>query len=329
MPYKKKLSLLAAAAAVLALVYGLTLFFDPARTNARNAVFTWLPPGARDAADSVEISRGGGEPLSLVLRNGRWVTPLPPSGGENGAGGGALEVPVKQGRVDDLFRLLSARGAFPRRGSSAASHENLGLGDGAARLVIRGGPGLPLLDLLVGKDDPSGDEVFLRKNGEDVFRSGDRLISSYVNGERTAWYDLRLFDGTALDDVQRVGVNFAGSEGNVNYRVVRSGDGWTFEGGEPIAGKDKVESWIRDVLEAQGEDFVPPGDFTAADEIRMELGDGSSLVLRIGPPPPSAAGEDPAPEGGPRSAMAGGKPYGFTLSPWTVSRLLREPGYFR
>jgi len=323
MPYKKKLVILGSSAVFLALVYVLTLFFDPARTNARNERFTWLPAGSRDQADKIEITRGE-DKLELVFRRGKWFALLD----------GSEEVPVKQGRVDDIFRLLGTRGAFPHRGSSAASHEALGLGSGsavnsAARLVIRGGAGIPLLDLLVGQYDASGREVFLRKNGENEFRSGDSLIGTYINGENASWYDLKLFDETSIAQVQRVRVNFNGYSGPENetpligyidYTISRSGDNWIMEGSEEPLEKDNTEAWILGILEASGENFLPASSqsvFTPEAKITVELGDGKSLSLQI------AAGED-----GGATALVGGKPY-MALPRWTVTRLLRERGYFR
>jgi hypothetical protein len=340
MSSKKKIRILVISAALLALIYALTLFFDPDRINARHASFTWLSPGARDEADRIEITREG-EKLELILENGLWYALLD-----------SQEIPVKQGRVDDLFRLLGTRGAFPRRGSSAASHGDLGLGDTAARLVIRG-PGLPLLDLLVGKEDPSGREVFLRKNGENEFRSGDKLIASYVNGDRSSWYNLKLFEEKPLDLVQRVRVNFTGPEGITSYGIVRSGEGWILERNSSAIDREKAETWIRGILEAQGEDIAAPGDpegpgetaetltgpdpaaasmaeeagsiteGTAGNEagaeiplsgsVTVELGDGASLSLRIG------AGKD-----GKSPASVSGKLYAFVLPQWTVSRILRD-----
>jgi len=319
MPYKKKLVILGSTAVFLALVYALTLFFDPARINARNERFTWLPAGSRDLADKIEISRGE-DKLELVFQRGKWAALLE----------GSEEVPVKQGRVDDLFRLLGTRGAFPHRGSSAASHEALGLGAGAARLVIRGGAGLPLLDLLVGEYDSSGREVFLRKSGENEFRSGDTLIGTYINAESTAWYDLKLFEEASIAQVQRVRVNFSGYTGPedetpligyIDYNISRSGDNWIMEGDEEPLEKDKTESWILGILEASGENFLPASTqsiFTVEARITVELGDGKTLSLQIGP-----TGEN-----GGASALTTGKPY-VLLPRWTVTRLLRERGYFR
>jgi hypothetical protein len=310
MPYKKKIAILGITAIVLALIYSLTLVFDPERINTRNAAFTWLPAGARDEADRIEITRGE-QKLALVLESGKWFALFV-------VGGQELEVPVKQGRVDDLFRLLNTRGAFPRRGSSAASHGDLGLGADAARLVIRGGAGLPLLDLLVGNDDSSGREVFLRNYGEDVFRSGDRLISSYVKGERTAWYDLKLFTDASVDLVQRVRIRLNGPEGTEEYSIIRGGENWTFEGDALSLNKEKVETWIQGILESQGEDFLYPDNFIPAGTISVELGNGAVFSLQIG-----QSGED-----GKSPALVAGNAYGHVLPQWAVTRILRERTYF-
>ena len=76
MQYKKKVTVLTVITGVLVLVYGLTVFFDPERVNARNASFTWLPSGARDEADGIEITRQGAEPLVLVRKNDQWFSKI-------------------------------------------------------------------------------------------------------------------------------------------------------------------------------------------------------------------------------------------------------------
>jgi hypothetical protein len=325
MVYKKKVIILGASAVFLALVYLVTLFFDPSRANARNERFTWLPPGAREDADKIEII-GGDEKFELVLRDGKWFALLD-------ATGGPQEVPLKQGRVDDIFRLLGTRGAFPRRGSSASSHKDLGLSINGSttdgyRLVIRGGAGLPLLDLLVGQNDVSGKEVFLRKNGENEFRSGDKLIGSYVKADKTSWYDLKLFEETSVEQVQRVRVTFSGYTGPedetpligyIDYSIVRSAENWIMEGDSTPLDKDKTEAWIRGILEAQGDNFLPSqNNSAAAARIAVELGDGSTLRLQVG----ETIEDNKAP------AITGNKSYVYVLPRWTVTRLLRERGYF-
>jgi len=87
--------------------------------------------------------------------------------------------------------------------------------------------------------------------------------------------------------------------------------------------REKTETWIRSILEAQGDDVLPAYDelggfLEAAAGIRIELGDGSFLELQI-----EQAGED-----GRSPALVSGRPYRIVLSKWTLARLFREGGSF-
>jgi hypothetical protein len=308
MPYKKKLIILAVLTGILALTYGFTLFFDPERVNERNASFSWLPGSARDEADRREISSPEGDRV-LVRKNDLWFA----------LAGTDFELPVKQGRIDDIFRILTERGAFPLRGSAASSHEGLGLVLGeASRLVIRGGAGaFPLLDLLIGGDDSSGREVFLRKNGENDFRSGERLIATYINGNDIAWYDLRLFHDDPSAMVQRVRVSPL--DGTEDFTVAKSGGAGIFEGSSALPDGTKVDDWIRGIFEAQGDSFLPPaeGGELAAGRITLELGDGSVRTILAGEVFPDGDTER-------RPVSVSGVPHLFVVSQWTLqNRLFR------
>jgi hypothetical protein len=307
--YDKKIAVLAGSAVILALVYILTLFYDPERVASRNSAFTWLPGEARDLADRVEIIRPGEEKFVLIRKSGSWF-----------AGLGAEQVPVKQGRIDDLFRILTGRGAFPRLGSSASSHAELGLSpEQAIRLVVWGGTAAqPLLDLLVGADDSAGREVYLRKNGENEYRSGDRLIKTYADGEKRAWYDLRLFNENSADLVQRIKVSpFKEGEGSEDFTLVKSGQGWNFEGGSAAPPADAVDTWLRNLFDIQGDDFLSREDsaslvFNAA-VINLELGNSSVITVQ-------AAREN----SGQWPVMVSGSSYIYLLSQPAFRRLFRE-----
>jgi hypothetical protein len=313
MPYKRKILSLALTAGLLAILYGAVLFFDPQRINERNGSFAWLPAEARDEANRIEVSVPEAETITLVRKNGDWFALI----------GDGFEVPAKQGRIDDIFRILTERGAFPLRGSSSSSHEEMGLvPDSASRLVIRGGAGaVPMLDLLVGNDDSTGREVFLRRNGVNEFRSGDRLLSSYINGAETAWHDLRLFRDDPSSSVQRIRVipidlkNDTETEGD--FALVRSGAGWVFEGAGTPDG-NKAEEWVRAIFAVQGDYFIPaPGGIDlSTGRITIELGDGSVRTIRAG---------DPLPGNGEKWPVAvEGSPYLFAVSRWTIqNRLFR------
>jgi hypothetical protein len=321
--YNRKIYTLAGAAGLLVLVYLLTVFFDPDQVSARNASFTWLAPEARDMADRMEIGRPGEEALLLQRINNKWFAAL-----------GSATVPVKQGRIDDLFRILCTRGAFPRLGSSASFHGELGLStETASRLVIRGGAAaLPLLDLLVGDDDSAGREVYLRKNGENEYRSGDRLIKSYVSGAPASWYDLKLFAENRADAVQRIRVSpLKDGEGDEDFSFSRNEDGWALEAGSRLQAEPGVQAesdigtaldaYVRNLFEIQGDNFLSPEDAAgiefSAGKLSIELGDGSVITVL------AAEERDEM-----RPVTVSGSPYVYLLSRAATARLIRERSRF-
>jgi hypothetical protein len=329
MVYKKKLIVLSSLTGFLALVYLATLFFDPERVSSRNAAFLWLEPKVQDQADGIELSRPGAwdKPLVLVRRGSSWHALI------DGA-----EFPAKNARVEDLFRALAARDAYPVRGSDASSHERLGLSENrAARILVKGGAGLPLLDLLIGSNDAAGREIYMRKNGQNEFRSGEDKLSSYVNGTETSWYSLGLFSGQPAPPdaalVQRIIVNPPPPENPEDAAleplvITRKGSGWSIEGMEDdTVDGPQVDSYLRGILDAEAENFIPGLAAAAAGfndgRITLELGDGSSLGIAVG------AVQGTAPENeGRKAATASGSPYVYALADWTVSRLFRERSYF-
>jgi hypothetical protein len=329
MTYNRKVLILSIVTAVLALIYAGTLVLTPERLNSRNAAYTWLETEWADQADRIEIS-GGGETLALVRRDALWYVEA------QGA-----EYPAKQGRVADLLRLLTVRGAYPLRGGAVSSHERLGVGENASRIVVRGGAGAaPLLDLLVGSGDATGREVYLRKSGRNEVRSGEDKFTAYLSPSPSAWYNLRLFpqeDGGALslDMVQRVTAvspppdGEAGGEPPAPLVIARSGSGWTVEGVDADAlDSSRIDPYIRAVLDAEGDGFA--AGFSADDpafnegRIRLELGDGSTRAIRLGPLYSPAEGE-----AGKRTAAVSGSQYVYTLAEWMTARLFRDAAYFK
>jgi hypothetical protein len=305
---------------ILILIYGATWIFDSGRSYARNAAFAWIDKDLLFQADGSQLSGLQGS-TDLKRKNGLWVIE------ENGR-----DYPVKQLRVEDFLAILSRRDVYPLRASSAGAAEKLGVSEGSAsRIVIRGGAGLPLLDLLVGRGDATGREVYLRQAGRGEVRSGEDKFTQYLDSQRTSWYDLRLFPASSgVDAVQRVRV-FA-FNGQSAYTVSRNSGGWAFEGDEEISvDTQKAESWIRSILDAEGEDFDPsspgetegPGGTESGDgRITLELGNGSVRTILAGPPDEEGrrtATLSPAPPGG----------LAYRLAAWTVTRLFREPQYFR
>jgi hypothetical protein len=324
MVFKKKLLVLLILTGVLGLIYAVTLVFDPERVDFRDASYVWLDPKWVDQADRVEIYGRGNEGVTLVRNSGEWFASFEEK-----------EYPAKQSRVEDLFRILSTKAAYPLRASSAASHKKLGLlEEDASRIVVRGGLDTTylLLDLLIGEGDASGKDVYLRRNTQDEVRSGENKLASYLTDARSSWYNLRLFpeSETALgaDMVQRIILTPPVKPEDENppspgFTLSRNGANWVQEGGSGEAlDASKVESYIRAVIEAEGEDFVSTPNFSdpvfTEGQITLQIGDNTTRIIRIGP----------LLESGNRSAVSSGSDYVYSLAEWTMNRIFRDVSYF-
>ncbi|MDR1099207.1 MAG: hypothetical protein LBL28_01875, partial [Treponema sp.] len=129
MVYKQKLAVLSGMVGFLALIYIISLVFEPERTGRRNAAFTWLDPKTLDLVEGISISGPGNSlVVELARKNNAWYVSYEGN-----------EYPARQFRVDDFLGILTRRAAYPVRASTAAAHEGLGLTeDAAARIVLTG-----------------------------------------------------------------------------------------------------------------------------------------------------------------------------------------------
>jgi hypothetical protein len=314
--------------AALVLAYTLGMIFDPERTASGSDLLSWIDPQLVDRIDRIAIESGG-ETKELIRKNAGWFV------SHNGK-----DYPARQMRVEVFIDLLAKRAPYPVRSSNASSHERLGLTENdASRILVSGGARLPLLDLLVGQGDNTGQEVYLRRRDQNEARSGEDVFTAYTESPRASWYNLRLFpeseDGSLdADSVQRLtvyaGAQMPGSDDGdgadaapAELRVfTRSGTEWILSG-ISAAGADmnKVDSYVRGILNAEGDDF---GDSDEGDlmfnhsRITLELGDGSVRTLRLGPPD----------ETGRRLARVSGSPYTYSLAGWAAERLFRDASFF-
>jgi hypothetical protein len=336
MNYKKKLNILLGIAAALSVVYIATILFDPERSGQRSDAYTWLEGRLRDSIDRIDMSATGSsgiEALRILRRNGIWVVHRDEQ-----------EYPARQGKVEDLLDELSRRDAYPLRSSSPSSHEKFGLSEAqASRITLRGGAGLPLLDLLIGGSDGGGRNVYLRKANSGEVRSGENRLSSFIESPVTSWFNLRIFpesetNSITAEDVQRLTVRppakaAAETPGEVPPGIVitRDQNTWRITSGELVLGPDdieksRVDSDISGILSTAGDDFVPPSlalSVTALDDgaVTLELGDGSVRALRFGRPD--------AESGQRQAALMGESPFVYSVASWASERIFREAEYFR
>ena len=363
MVFKKKAAVLSALVAILALVYILTFVFDPQRQQSRQA-FSWLDPGLLSKVDRIEINgSGGGSPggrTVLIRKNNIWVFEAEVAGLPEGnlvqplANNQAqAEFPVKQGRVEDFLAVLTRRDIYPLRAVSDAGREKLGVVEGtASRIVVRGGAGLPLLDLLVGGSDALGQGVYLRRAGSNEIYSGEDHFTLYTESKPNAWYELRLFPSDTqavpvsrgngntgplraaltVESIQQAEVTLPESEeggGAVQpqsftirrQRTEGGGGGWGIVGSESVLDTTKVEAWLRSILEAEGEDFSAGSPASIKGSITLRFGDGTSRIVKIGPMETQDTEKR-------RSAVVSESSLVYILPEWTVNRLFREAASF-
>jgi hypothetical protein len=311
MMYKKRLTTLIGLVGVLAIVYIGMLVFDPERMNTRSAAFTWLDAKSAQQVSGIEISNSN-DNINLVKRDGVWFVEAD-----------GREYPAKEVRVADLISLLSKKDAYPVRGRESASFERLGLTeDKANRLILRGGDAA-LLDMLIGNEAVTG-QVYLRKNGLNEARIGSDSLNLYVAGSKVSWYNLRLFPDTEKLTVSLVqGVDVVlpsedGEEVRTTVTFARIEGGWTVNGAD--ADSAKVESYIRGILDAEGEDFAATSFSadTAEGRIVIQLGDGTSRVVSAGA----------LSDANKRNATVSGTNYVYTLSKWMLDRLFKPADDF-
>ena len=330
MTFRKKAMILSALLALLVLANLLTFVFDPGKP--RSSSFAWLDPSLVQAADHIELygrdsinNKGdSGDPVVLIRRNNRWLFR-----------GDGIELPVKQSRVEDLLSALSRKAVYPGRAASREASAALALDEGrSSRILVRGGAGLPLLDLLVGTADALGREVYLRKAGRSEIHSGEDLFTVYTESKPVSWYDLKLFSGGGAQDksgavtaenVQQIELNFfeAGLSGEGaekrSYMLRRQRNGWIMPGNESaLIDSQRVDAWLRAVLEAEAEDFSREAPGAPWQSITLRLGDGSTRVIQAGAPDEMKS----------RNAILSGSNLVYVLTERTLSRLFREASYF-
>ena len=307
--YNKKIVFLSALVAALAIVYILTFVLDP--DNSRSSAFAWLDSSSSDMADRIEIYGVNGN-TELVRKNDAWFFT-----------NDTMEYRAKQGRVEDLFAALSRKELYPQRAASQEARQRLGLTeDSASRIIVRGGAGLPLLDLLVGRATALGSEIYLRRGGRNEIYSGEDRFTFFTDSNPVSWCDLKLFSGSesgivpySIGSVQQADIKPSGGEA---FALRRTGAGWVIQGNENAVDTTKADAWLRSVLEAEGEDFAGD-DFELVDGgVTLWFGDGTSRDIQFGRVNALSG----------LGARITDSPYTYVIGNLTFNNFLRESSYF-
>ncbi|MCL2834917.1 MAG: hypothetical protein FWD78_17235, partial [Treponema sp.] len=141
MTFKKKSIILFTFIFCLALLYAAAVIFNTNGAGPQNSEYSWMDRKYIDYADRIEIY-GPSSNFILVKRNNIWLM-------QDSGSGNNVYYPVKQARPQDLLSDLCRPGVYPVRSYSSSVQDVYGLGENASHIIVRGGAGPPLLDLLI------------------------------------------------------------------------------------------------------------------------------------------------------------------------------------
>jgi len=311
MTYKSRLISLLILIAALVFAYAGSFIFSYSRDNERSASHVWLDSNAAARVNKLVINTFWDE-FEFLKKNNQWFINL-----------NNHEYPARQARIEDFIRVFTTRSSWPVRSSSASAHERFGL-DGRASRIIFYNDNSALLDLLMGDDDIMGSGAYFRKAGQNEVRSGDNSVRSYLNGDVTSWYNLRLIPeseggNVTINNIQRLTV-INGEETKV---FTRSNRVWDITGVN-VSNPDvsKIEEYINFVLNAEGEDFINPvkASGMSFDHIRLilEFGNGNIIIIYL----------SDSDEVNKRYASLSSSNYFYQIPLWVSIRLLRNAESF-
>jgi len=310
MTYKKHFLILVSLIGALVLTYVISVIVTT-YTGSEQSMYSWLDP--KLAARTVKIVMSTDEnEIELVKKSNQWFVL------NNG-----VEYPARQVRVEDFINIFTARSSWPVRSSSASTHSRFDIDKGQARVAIQG-ENATLLDILFGSDDIFRNETYLRRAGQNEVRSGSAAVKTYITGQVSSWYNLRLIPETengSLDvsSVQKLSV-YTPQEIQIFTRKNR---GWDIAGIH-VERPDysSIENYARAVLSIEGDNF--DDTISASDpmfdliSIMLELGNGRIVTIRL-----SAADES-----GRCYAHVAGKEYIYVIPTWMANRLFRDASSF-
>jgi hypothetical protein len=302
-------------------VFILTIIFNPERRSARSDAYSWLEPGQNDRISGITIAKDD-ETVNLARNGGQWFV------SHNGK-----DYPARDSRIEDFIAALGKRAPYPVRSTGASSHERLSLNEGqAVRITVAAGAGPPLLSLLIGQQGATGQDVYLRKQGQNEVRSGEDIFTTYTRSNLSSWYNLRLFPETEKGKLDASSVqglvvyvptdNLTDVSQNPPRIFTRKGREWTFNFELANPDMKMVDNYLRDILNTAGDGFVdtvtPSDPLFNNGRIELQLGNNNIMTIRFGPPD----------ENGVRFAAVSGSPWVYSIPNWISQRIFIDPENF-
>ncbi|MGO8692409.1 MAG: DUF4340 domain-containing protein [Rectinemataceae bacterium] len=322
MRYERKVLVLSGTLAALLAIWVLGMIFSPGRVEARSET-GGIFAGKTDNAAAIEL--GGSESVSLVKQSDSWFL-----------ADASSRFPAQSDRIADFLKALADVKRLRPLAHSKTAWTGLGLDEGKAKsILVKNAAGFDMADLSVGNYGPTGSEIYIRKKGSDEAYAVSASFAAYLGYGRKSWLDLRIMPEMPESDVQSVSVDVSlPVDGprmpalKIDYRLTRSGQGWSGPAGGVEA--SSADAMVRSIIALEAEDYVasPPADAfePVGARVQLYLGAGGTRVLEIGRAIPPAPGVSAA---GPTEnrfyARLTGSPYTFEISSYSLRAALKTP----
>lgn len=312
MSFRARLAAACATLSVLVALFLLGLLLPQGGREARTADAPLLPIASPAELSAMEL-QARGRVLALRRTDGGWQ-----------AREGGKAWPASADRAEALAGLLAGlrRGRLVSR--DPARQAELGL-EGGSLLVLRRGPGQSELRLRVGARAPGAQEDYLALEGKPEAYLVRGNLSVLLAQDRAYWLNLYVFpDEVRGETIARVEVRGAvPADGEVirgGYRLDRSGQGWTLDGGPADA--QAAQAMAEALARLEGDDLLdaaeaPVAAWAGGLQATVTTLDGRSYAFRV------VRGGDGL------LLRSSGSPWVYLLNPRLLARAIRPAAELR
>jgi hypothetical protein len=321
MTYRNKFILSAASLGALVLLFLSSLVFSPENSQKRSAKGSLVLASKKNSVAEIRIAAEG-KTLSLRKSQSEWFL------SEGDSLSAQESYPAQKARVEDFIDVVFATTELYPVTAKKDSWAKFELEDGKAKKVsIVDESGKTVGEFLVGKYDPSGASIYLRKAEGDTVYSASRGFVSFVTTDAKYWSYLRLFPDTLKEqDVVSVSVKSNlvlgkenGKELLDDYEVQADRKaGWVVKGDEARKlNPDAVSSMIRSLISLEAEGYAKPdgsGLDTPSIKVKLASGKGTDYTFLVGKEK----------EEGKFFATIEGAKYTYLVSKWTLESAIRN-----
>ncbi len=276
MTFSRKFSLLVVLNSLLLLLIAGGLFFAPARKQDRSERRTLVS----DKVEIMSITIDGSASVKLDKNVSSWILQR-----------GSQRLPADSRKISAFLEAIKAVGRMELVAGNRDAWKDFGLeGQESSRIRLGDAEKKIIADFTVGRNSSASSDVYVAFPGSENAYRASSAFASYLEGGEAAWLDLKLLpalDPKSIESIEFRGV-LAFDEKTIvttNYSLVRDYEGWkTLGSGALSLDSVKIETMLRSLVSAKGEDFALPdtpiGSIAAT--MSFNLGNGEKALLSVG-----------------------------------------------